>query len=131
MLPFPAFRSLAHARLRRSLFVRRASLAPSTLLRQQRIPHPSTPTKSVRPSPLPRRLPRTYPAQSPFRLPVAPIPSRSVRRQPRIPAHAAHSQMPLHKSFRQRPPPLELPNARLRRSSSRKPPPTLLRQSNQ
>src|SRR5712692_7671524 len=129
MLPFRPVRSWAPARLTRSLFVRQAPLAPSTLLRQQRIPHPSTPTKSVRPSPLPRRLPRTCPAQSPFRRPGGSIPSRSVDKRLRISVLAAHSQMLLPKSFRRKPPSLELPDARLRRSSSHKPPPRLSRPS--
>src|SRR3981189_250763 len=98
-LPFPVLppappnqsaRLPALARWKLGRLVRRASLAPSTPLQQQRTLHPSTPTKSFHHEQLRRQLPQISPAQSPSRRPIAPNPSHSAGKPPQILDRAAH-----------------------------------------
>src|SRR5467141_2903565 len=125
MPPFRAGRSSVHARSKRSLFVRRAPLALSTLLRQRRILHPLTPTRYFQPPQLPPLLPQISPARSPFRRPIAPSPPRSVDIRPQRPGPVAHSQTPPPKSFPARLPPPWPPTLKSQQSACRKPPPML------
>src|SRR5438445_750925 len=97
MLPFQGARSSGRARSIRALLSRRGFLGLSTALRQQRIPHPLTPTKYFHSSqtlPLPQQI---FPARSPPH-PGAPprFPSRHtylspVQSLPHSSAPAAHS----------------------------------------
>src|SRR5712664_4304895 len=99
MPPIPSVQSSVRARSKRILLSRRAPLAPSKLLQKQRIPHPSTPTKSLHHlqiPPLPGQMSRAR-APSPH-IPV-PIPRHCADRQPRIPARVAHSQTPPPKAI--------------------------------